>query len=309
MSFAEDVKNELCRYENPDSLCEKIEASSLLRVGGTVLVGSETAVGIRISTANNAVARRVLRIVKNNFYLHTSVVVRRGLNLRKKNMYTLTVEPTPQGMAVMEELKLWPSEAIIPAEWLRPLENRRAFLRGAFLGGGSVNKPQSDYHLEFMTSDKLYAERIVSVLRQFRITARITDRKGEYIVYVKEGDGVTTCLQVMGASGAMMEFEKVRIVKEMRNQVNRQVNCETANLQKTVDAAVRQLNSIRRIQKYMTLAKLPPKLLEVAQARLDQPSASLQDLEDYFGGTISKSGINHRLKKLESIAAELVGFE
>lgn len=304
MSFAEDVKNELCQFKNETALSAKVEASCLLRMGGSLLLGSQGRVGIRLATANNAVARRVLSILRAHYALHTSVLIRRGLNLRKKNVYTLMVDPTIEGKAALEDLALWPMDTDIPEDWLTTMETRRAFLRGAFLGGGSVNKPESDYHLEFMTGNKKFAETIVRVLRLFHIVARMTERKEEYVVYIKEGDSVTGCLQIMGAQSALMAFETVRVVKNVRNQINRQVNCETANLQKTVNAAVRQLESIRIIERHQPLSDLPPKLLEVAQARLDNPDASLQELSDMMGGHLSKSGIGHRFRKLEKMALE-----
>lgn len=305
MSFAEDVKNELCQYHNENDLCAVIEASCLLRMGGSILLGRSGSVGIRLATANNAVARRVLTTLKAQYYLPTSVLVRQGLNLRKKNMYTLTVEPSEVGRVALEGLYLWPVTGKIPHEWLKTMESRRAFLRGAFLGGGSVNKPQSDYHLEFMTSNETFAKEIIYVLRLFKLTARMTERKDEYVVYLKEGDAVTSCLQIMGATQALMEFETVRVMKTVRNQINRQVNCETANLQKTVDAAVRQLESIRIIERHRGLDSLPDKLKEIASIRLENPDASLQELVAIQGGTLTKSGIGHRLKKLEALALEL----
>lgn len=303
MSFAEDVKNELCRYENTSNMAELIELSTLLRVRGSILLGKDMVVGMRFSTANNAVARRVLNTLKNNFSLKTSVMIRQGLNLRKKNMYNLTVEPSTEAKKFMESLKLWPPNEMIPNKWIKGLEEKRAFLRGTFLGGGSVNKPQSYYHLEFIASNMAFAKKIVYVLKQFQIMAKITERKDDYIVYIKDGDAVTSTLQVMGASGAMLAFEEVRVVKEVRNNINRQVNCETANLEKTVEAAMRQIEAINTIQKYQPLENLPAKLYELAKLRLDNPSASLQDLMDMMEGSISKSGINHRFKKIEEIAA------
>lgn len=304
MSFAEDVKNELCQFKNETVLSAKVEASCLLRMGGSLLLGRQGSVGIRLATANNAVARRVLSILRAHYALHTSVLIRRGLNLRKKNVYTLMVDPTAEGRAALEDLALWPMDQDIPDEWLTTMETRRAFLRGAFLGGGSVNKPESDYHLEFMTGNKKFAETIVKVLRLFHIVAGMTERKDEFVVYIKEGDSVTGCLQIMGAQSALMEFETVRVVKNVRNQINRQVNCETANLQKTVNAAVRQLESIRIIERHQPLSDLPDKLLAAAQVRLDNPDASLQELSDLMGGQLSKSGIGHRFKKLEKLALQ-----
>lgn len=304
MSFAEDVKNELCAYEpeTDTDVAMKIEASCLLRMGGSLLLGMKGAIGIRLATANNAVARRLLGILKKQYELPTHVMVRQGLNLRKKNMYTLTVDPSQEGRHALEDLALWPVTEQIPRKWLHSMEARRAFLRGAFLGGGSVNKPQSDYHLEYMTGNETFAREIVYVLKLFHIHAGMTERKEEYVVYLKEGDAVTNCLQIMGAQSALMEFENVRIMKTVRNQINRQVNCETANLQKTVDAAVRQVKAIRILDEHIGIDELPDKLKIVARLRWDNPEASLKELEEMMDGTLSKSGIGHRLKKLEALA-------
>ena len=173
MSFAEDVKNELCQYEvsSDADVAMKIEASCLLRMSGSIILGMKGAVGIRLATANNAVARRLLGILKKQYELPTNVLVRQGLNLRKKNMYTLSVEPSIEGRQALEDLALWPVTEQIPRSWLKSMEARRAFLRGAFLGGGSVNKPQSDYHLEFMTGNEIFAREIIHVLRLFHIHA------------------------------------------------------------------------------------------------------------------------------------------
>lgn len=304
MSFAEDVKNELCQYQTDSDLNSCIELSCLLRMGGSILLGMQGRVGIRFSTANNAVARRVLSILRGPFHLPTNIVVRKGLNLRKKNMYTITVDPSEDGVAALRKMQLWPVDASIPKEWLKTMESERAFLRGAFLGGGSVNKPQSDYHLEFMTGNSAFANQLINVLKSFHLNAGLTERKETFVVYLKEGDAVTTCLQVMGATSAMMEFENVRVMKDMRNQVNRQVNCETANLQKTVNAAVRQLESIRIIERHMSWEEVPSKLREVADVRLAYPDASLQEIMELLGGSLSKSGISHRFKKLEAMALD-----
>lgn len=302
MSFAEDVKNELCRYVLDDPLAQKVEVSALLRVRGSLILGLHGNVGIRMATANNAVARRVLSLLKNNYTIETSVMIRKGLTLRKKNMVTITAPPSKEVRGAMEDLRLWPPTNMLSQNVFKSLEVRRAFLRGAFLGGGSVNKPQSYYHLEFITTNYSFAKQILQHLKYFSIAAKITERKEEYVVYVKEGDGVTSCLQIMGASQSMLAFEEVRVVKEMRNQINRQVNCETANLQKTVDAAVSQLQAIKALEEAGVLQDLPFKLQEAAQIRKDNPSMSLRDMVPLFTEKISKSGVNHRFKKLEALA-------
>ena len=305
MSFAEDVKNELCQFEMDSVLAEKIESSCLLRMGGSLFIGSKGAVGVQLMTTNNAVARRVLGTLRNHYKLNTSVLVRQGINLRKRNVYTVAVEPTERSREVMEDLCLWPMTEQIPHDWLSGMEERRAFLRGAFLGGGSVNKPESDYHMEFTTSNGAFAQEILYVLKLFQIQGGLTERKDEYVVYLKEGDAVTSVLQIMGAQSALMEFENVRIMKGVRNQINRQVNCETANLQKVVNAAVRQVTAIRVIDEQVGIDSLPDKLRVVANLRMENPEASLKELEELMDGQLSKSGIGHRLRKLEKMAVEM----
>ena len=181
---------------------------------------------------------------------------------------------------------------------------KRSFLRGAFLGGGSISRPSSDYHLEMVTENEDFAHTIIKVMHSFSLKAKLTDRKNDFIVYLKDGESITNFLSVIGAHGAMMDFENVRIVKEMRNNVNRVVNCETANLNKVVKAAVRQINCIKYIDEHMGLSQLPQGLQDTARLRLENPDASLNELVEYANG-IGKSGINHRLKKLQEIAVGL----
>ena len=178
---------------------------------------------------------------------------------------------------------------------------KRAYLRGAFLGGGSISRPASDYHLEMVTSNETFAHNIIKVMHSFSLKAKLTDRKNEYIVYLKDGESIINFLSVIGAHNAMMELENVRIVKEMRNNVNRAVNCETANLNKVVKAAVRQVRCIKYIDEHGGLGQLEPNLQEIARIRLDHPDVSLNDLMEFTNG-LGKSGINHRLKKLQEMA-------
>lgn len=306
MSFAEDVKNELCQYElGGRPRAEKIELSCLLRMAGSLLIGSSGRVGIRLVTTHNAVARRALGMLRRHYKLETSVLVRQGVNLRKRKVYTVTVEPSEAATEVLKDLHLWPMTAQIPHDWLSGMEVRRAFLRGAFLGGGSVNKPEADYHMEFTTSSSAFADELIYVLGLFAMPGRMTDRKEDYVVYLKDGDSVTNSLQIMGAQSALMAFENVRIMKGVRNAINRQVNCETANLQKVVNAAVRQVTAIRILDREKGLDNLPDKLQLVAKLRLENPEASLKDLEELMEGSLSKSGIGHRLRKLEAMALEI----
>jgi DNA-binding protein WhiA len=178
-------------------------------------------------------------------------------------------------------------------------------LRGAFLGGGSVNKPEGDYHLELIAANVEFAETLVRLLKYFSLPVGLTERKNANIVYLKHSNAIVDFLKIIGTQEALVEFENVREVKQMRNKVNRLVNCETANLQKTVNAALRQVERIMLIDKVIGLSNLPPALREAAMLRLAHPEATLAELVDAAASRVGRSGMNHRLRKLEEIANKL----
>ena len=303
MSFSNDVKNELSRLETNEVCCDKAELLGVLRMSGAIVIRGMN-IGIHFSTENAALARRGLQILKNNYQVQTEVVITRSRRLKKNNRYQVRVLPAPQVNIAMTELQLLSMESDLKNPLLTKQCCKRAFLRGAFLGGGSISRPSSDYHLEMVTGNEDFARSIIKVMHTFSMKAKLTDRKNDYIVYLKDGESITNFLRVIGAHNSMMEFEGVRVLKEMRNNVNRRVNCETANLGKVVKAAVRQVNCIKFIDEHMGLSELPEALQETAKLRLKYPEASLNELVEYSGG-IGKSGINHRLKKLQEMAIGL----
>jgi hypothetical protein len=182
---------------------------------------------------------------------------------------------------------------------------KRAFLRGAFLAGGSISNPEKSYHFEIVCQKKEYADILRELLRGFALDAKIVLRKKYYIVYLKEGDQIVDALNIMGAYVALMELENVRIVREMRGSVNRIVNCETANIHKVVDAACRQVEDINYIRSKMSLSELPPALREMAELRMEYPDSSLKELGELCDPPVGKSGVNHRLRKLSALAEKL----
>ena len=303
MSFSNDVKNELSRLETNEVCCDKAELLGVLRMSGAIVIRGMN-IGIHFSTENAALARRVLQILKNNYQVQTEVVITRSRRLKKNNRYQVRVLPAPQVNIAMTELQLLSMESDLKNPLLTKQCCKRAFLRGAFLGGGSISRPSSDYHLEMVTGNEDFARSIIKVMHTFSMKAKLTDRKNDYIVYLKDGESITNFLRVIGAHNSMMEFEGVRVLKEMRNNVNRRVNCETANLGKVVKAAVRQVNCIKFIDEHMGLSELPEALQETAKLRLKYPEASLNELVEY-SGSIGKSGINHRLKKIQEMAIGL----
>lgn len=184
---------------------------------------------------------------------------------------------------------------------------RRSFLRGVFLTAGSMSNPEKNYHLEFVCSTMQQAKQVQDVILSFEVDAKIIQRKKYYVVYLKEGEGIVELLNIMGAHISLMNFENFRILKEMRNDINRRVNCEAANITKTVNAASKQIEDIEYIQEHYGLQKLSSSLRSIAEVRLEYPEATLKELGEYLDPVVGKSGVNHRLKKLSELADKLRG--
>ncbi len=307
MSFTENVKNELARLVRPTLAERRAELLALLRMSGSAVTGRSGAWGVEFSTGSSAVARRVLVSLKKDFGLVPSVMVRQGRRLRKKNVYTLAVPPSREGSEFLLSIGFLPMTGMDDADRCAAPEEKRAYLAGAFLGGGSISRPQSDYHLEMVTQSYRFAEEIREVMHAFRMAPRLTDRKNDYIVYIKDGDEASSFLQITGASQSYLEFENVRVMKDMRNQVNRQVNCETANLQKSVNAAVRQMHQIRAVRAHFDDQLLPKTVRETMELRMAYPNATLAELSALCG--VSKSGLAHRFQKIKALADSLGGDE
>ncbi|MBQ8412199.1 MAG: DNA-binding protein WhiA [Lachnospiraceae bacterium] len=182
---------------------------------------------------------------------------------------------------------------------------KQAFLRGAFLATGSITDPQKGYHMEIVCELEEQAQILMDAIKSFQVEPKLVMRKKYYVVYLKDGSMIVDLLNVMGAHISLMNMENVRILKDMRNSVNRRVNCETANINKTVSAAVKQIEDIRYIEEKKGLKILPVGLRVIAELRLEEPELSLKDLGERLNPPIGKSGVNHRLRKISEIAMEL----
>lgn len=307
MSFAGDVKNELARLPEDKACCRQAELAALFRMGGTVSLGAG-GLGLNFATENAAVGRRLLAALKHAGGIRAEIAVSRSRRLQKRITYFIRVPPAAAVRDLLTALGLLDAGGFnmaSDAALLRRSCCRRAYLRGAFLGGGSVSRPERDYHLELVTSNAAFAGDIRRAMHSFGLNSGLTDRKQAYVVYLKDGDDIISFLRIVGATNALLKFENVRVVKDMRNQVNRLVNCETANLTKTVRAAVRQTEKIKRLVAARGLHSLPPGLQEMARLRLDHPEATLRELVTLHGGGLTRSGVNHRLRKLERLADAL----
>ena len=290
MSFSSEIKQELSWQLPSARHCRLAEISAILSFCSHVEAGTEGTGNVRMHTENLAVARKYFTLLKKTFNINMNVSVRQN---RK-----------PHGNRSFEITALTDMTAVRHVLIQNPC-CRRAYIRGAFLASGSVSDPEKGYHFEIVCADSTRAEQLSAMLESFGIEAKITLRKHSYILYVKEGSQIADILNVMEAHVGLMKFENIRILKEMRNSVNRQVNCETANLNKTVSAAVKQIEDIQYIQSAIGFEKLPENLAEIARLRLEQPGMSLKELGQMLTPPVGKSGVNHRLRKLSFIAEEL----
>ena len=222
------------------------------------------------------------------------------------------ISDTLRRQKMYETVKMWDEEKGVPVQnnvvnglLLQQSCCKRAYIRGAFLAGGSISDPNKAYHFEIVCRTMEQATQLRDVINSFSMDAKIVERKKHFVVYLKEGSQIVDILNVMEAHIALMKLENVRILKEMRNSVNRQVNCETANISKTVNAAVKQLEDITFIRDTAGLDSLPDNLKEIAILRLEHPEAPLKELGTYLDPPVGKSGVNHRLRKISEIAEEM----
>jgi DNA-binding protein WhiA len=312
VTFSSVVKNEISKISTEGKCCQLAELSALIKMTGTIQIHGRNNIGIKLSTENASIARMLFTLIKDIFGINTRVTVRRNKQLKKNNNYTLYIDNQTGGEKILlaagiltkadEGMKI---NYKLPLKLVKKPCCKKAYLRGVFLGGGSISNPEKTYHLEIVTNNSDYAESIKKLINSYELNAKVVNRKGNFVVYLKEGEQVVDYLNIIGAHKALLSVENVRIYKEMRNNINRMVNCETANLSKIVNASIRQVNNIELIKTRIGFDNIPEGLAEVAEIRLMYPDASLKELGEMMSPPIGKSGINHRLRKLDEIAEQI----
>ena len=309
MSFSGEVKKELCEQISPARHCKLAEISAIIAFCGKIVVDKDQTLILKLQTESTILTKKIFLLLKQVFKVSAELTTRPVS--AKKNLYelVLTADETELvlaacKLAVQEEEKsgwsLLVEQTIVTKSCCK-----RNFIRGAFLAAGSVSNPNKAYHFEIVVSQQKNGELLCDVMRSFAIDAKMIERKYHHVVYVKEGSQIVDLLNVMEAHVALMEFENVRILKDMRNTINRKVNCEAANINKTVKAATRQVEDILYIKEKVGLATLAEGLEEIALLRIEYPEASLKELGEMLSPPVGKSGVNHRLKKLGEIAEGL----
>lgn len=310
MSFSSRTKNELSRIELQDKCCETAELSALIRMSGSIKISGFNKVYLKFGTENAAIARRIFSLIKTLYNIHIEVMVRKNKQLKKNNSYLILLQNneitrkilTDTGVLSSAENSLFSIDYTVPKEIIRSKCCKRAYIRGSFLGGGSISDPEKTYHLELVTHNIIHAEDLSQIINSFGLNTKIVPRKDNYIVYLKEGEQIVDLLNIIGAHSSLLKLENIRILKEVRNNVNRLVNCETANLSKTINAAVRQVKTIEYLDSVIGIDNLPNNLIEIAKLRLEYKDISLKELGSKLSKPIGKSGVNHRLRKLEEFA-------
>ncbi|MDR2834014.1 MAG: DNA-binding protein WhiA [Streptococcaceae bacterium] len=306
MSFASEVKKELTQLDVHREHA-RAELAALIRMNGALTLADKQFV-LNVQTENPSIARRIFTLLSDTYGVKSEVLVRRKMKLKKNNVYIVRLkQDAKEILADLEILDgLFFTTGVSP-DIKGNQQKMRSYLRGAFMAGGSVNNPEtSRYHLEIYSVYEDHNNDIATMMNYFGLNAGTLERRNGHIVYLKGAEKITDFLILIGATQNMLKFEDVRIMRDMRNSVNRLMNCETANINKTIIAAQKQVETIKFIKETVGLKPLPEKLRELAEIRLENPELSLKELAETIpSGAISKSGINHRMRKINEFADRL----
>ena len=312
MSFSGNVKDELAGHLSAARHCHIAELAAILQFCGKIVRKQTGETVLCIETENECVIKKCFTLLKKTFNIETSVWKNDEKNAGHLEHSTIEIEESEVVWNIFQALKMVGENGVFYGfeEPVNPvlIKNaccRRAYLRGAYLCVGSMSDPAKGYHLELVTGNERKAFQIQTMIREFELDAKMIRRKKYFVVYLKEGSNIVDFLNICEAHVSLMQFENERIVKEMRNSINRRVNCETANISKTVNAATKQIADIEKIRDRYGFANLPENLREMAEVRMEHPDTSLKELGQYLDPPVGKSGVNHRLRKLSEIAEQI----
>lgn len=338
MTFSAILKKDLSKIPFGSRASQLAELSGLIGAVATIAIDGAGAMTISIKTENPSVAARCYRLVKELYQIKPKIKIEKTRKFKEHRAYRVVLDEPVVAKKILEDCLILTynteGQAFfanqVPDKFRKQTSQTKAYIRGAFLGSGSVSNPEKTYHLELVgkktplankkiekKSEKkserspaaneqcAYLQSIKAILDRYEIKSNLIHRKGHWVLYLKEGSSVADFLSVIGAHRGLLEMENIRIVKEMRNDVNRQVNCETANLNKTIAASYDQVADIMLIKDQFGLKNLPRNLYQIAELRLNYPDASIKELGERLDPPVGKSGVYHRLKKLNQIAEDL----
>lgn len=308
MSFTAEVKDELSRVPATCSHCDKAVLAALVRIEGTLFVSGKNRYRVEIATDAPSVARLVIKLLHELYRLKTNLTVRRSV-LNKTPNYLIEVPAQPQLAAALVDMGVLSPEGGLVLGVSEQLVAKdccaAAYLRGAFLGSGFVSDPRGDFHFEVIVETEELADGLVDLLARKNIKARIMQRRNSYMVYLKSGSAILEFLALAGAHQSALAMENARVIKSVRNDVNRQTNAEIANQAKTSRAAIDQIRAIRQVVEAHGMENLPPALQDFIKLRVRHPEATLKELGELANPPLSKSAVYHRVRRIEQLAAEL----
>ena len=312
MSFASNVRAELARELCSDTCCARAElAAALLASGGiSIRFGRELGYSLSINTADAAVVRHYFQLLKRHFKVTAQIRTLRSDSLKGLTRYQLLI-PDENALSLLQATGLYDQEAPfgllpVPAESQEDYACcKKAFLKSAFMVSGGMSNPEIAYHIEIASPSEDFADYVIKNLNYYEIGAKKTCRKAKFVVYLKKSDDVSDMLTLMGASQSVLTLQNVRIKKDVSNRVNRQLSCDSYNINRTMNTALAQIADIRYIDEQIGLDKLPAPLREIAEARMNNAATSLSGLGEMLDKPIGKSGVNARLRKISEIAEKL----
>ena len=318
MSFASETKNELARIEPEKKCCMLAEISGFLRVSGSIGLVGFGKFKIIVTTDNPAVARHYKKLIQDYFGIETKLEIGEGKAVgrnrsSKKFSYSITIDPEnlseqilrETGILLIREGNNYISDGIYSGI-VRTKCCKKAYLRGVFMGAGTMSDPEKGYDLEFVLDSANMASDLKKLINSFvDLSCKVTERRGKHVVYMKKADYISDMLAIMGASSQVFSMEETRIKKEMVGSARRMSNCDSANMDRSIEASMKHIEAIKKIQNTKGLASLPDNLREAAELRIEHPDISIAALGELCDPPLKKSGINKRLMKIEEIASKL----
>ena len=307
MSFNTDVKEELSRIPAVCSHCNRALLAALIRIEGSLFISGQSRYRLEIVTDAPSVARLSWKLLHETYDLKTELTTRRSV-LHKTPNYLIDVPAQPglpealSDMGVIRDGKL---QLGVAPDLVAKQCCAAAYLRGAFLGSGFVSDPRGDFHFEIVVESGEMADDLVNIMHEKGINARTMVRRSSHIVYLKSGESILEFLAFAGAHQSALDMENARVVKSVRNEVNRMTNAEVANQKKSASAAVDQIYAMRAVLEEYGVERLPPALREIIRLRVDFPNATLQELGERANPPLSKSAVYHRIRRIEQMARDL----
>lgn len=311
MSFSSSVKEEILSEQLLEKDEKLFQLYGIVRLGGNLNILSKGMISLTYNTDNPALARKIFSLTKDLYDIRLLIYTSKSSEKSKRVTYFLTTNKAEESLKILIDLEIILKKdnkiifnQSIP-KFIRENKSFKSFLSGAFIASGSISNPDKSYHLEYSLQDGIFAEEFSNFLNEIGIKSSVLEREESYVCYVKEADSISNFLNLVRAHESLFKFEDIRIKKQMRNEVNRLVNCETSNLDRTAKAAVRQKNAILYIKEKKGLESLPDDLNQLAKLRIEFPDMSMKEIGEKLDKPIGKSGVNHRFTKIEQIAEKI----